>query len=91
VVLFTATLAAIGAAAIPEAGLVTMMIVLSAVGLPAEGIGLILSIDWVLDRFRTGINVWGDSVGTAVIDRFMPVEETGSLLGEAPGEARRAL
>lgn len=75
VVLFTATLAAIGAAAIPEAGLVTMVIVLTAVGLPVEGIGLILSIDWILDRFRTSINVWGDAVGAAVIDRFLPAEE----------------
>jgi len=72
VVLFTATLAAIGAAAIPEAGLVTMVIVLGAVGLPAEGIGLILAIDWILDRFRTGANVWGDAVGAALVDRHLP-------------------
>ncbi len=65
----TATLAAIGAAAIPEAGLVTMVIVLHAVGLPAEGIGLLLSIDWILDRFRTTVNVWGDSVVAAVVDQ----------------------
>jgi len=70
IVFFTATFAAIGAAGIPEAGLVTMIIVLQAVGLPIEGVGLILSIDWLLDRFRTTINVWGDSVGCAVIDRF---------------------
>jgi Na+/H+-dicarboxylate symporter len=68
-VALTATLAAVGAAAIPEAGLVTMVLVLQAVGLPAEGIGLLLSIDWILDRFRTVVNVWGDSVGAAVIDR----------------------
>lgn len=70
VVFFTATLAAIGAAGIPEAGLVTMVIVLQAVGLPMEGIGIILAIDWLLDRFRTTINVWGDCIGAAVIDRF---------------------
>jgi len=70
VVFVTATLAAIGAAGIPQAGLVTMLIVLSAVGLPAEGIGLLLAVDWLLDRFRTAINVWGDSVGCAVIDRL---------------------
>ena len=67
----TATLAAIGAAAIPEAGLVTMVLVLGAVGLPAEGIGLLLSIDWLLDRFRTTVNVWGDAVGAALIDRVL--------------------
>jgi Na+/H+-dicarboxylate symporter len=69
-VFITASLAAIGAAGIPEAGLVTMVLVLQAVGLPLEGIGLILSIDWLLDRFRTTINVWGDCVGAAVLDRF---------------------
>lgn len=69
IVFLTATLAAIGAAGIPEAGLVTMVIVLKAVNLPIEGIGLILAVDWLLDRFRTTVNVWGDSVGAAVIDR----------------------
>jgi Na+/H+-dicarboxylate symporter len=64
----TATLAAIGAAGIPEAGLVTMLIVLNAVGLPLELIGLILPVDWLLDRFRTAVNVFGDSVGSAVVD-----------------------
>lgn len=70
IVFVTATLAAIGAAGIPEAGLVTMVIVLTAVGLPLEGIALLLAVDWFLDRFRTTINVWGDSVGAAVIDRL---------------------
>ena len=70
VIFLTATVAAIGAAGIPEAGLVTMVIVLKAVGLPIEGIGLILTIDWFLDRCRTTINVWGDSVGAGVIETF---------------------
>ncbi len=70
IVFFTATLASIGAAGIPEAGLVTMVLVLKSVGLPIEGIGLILAIDWLLDRFRTTINVWGDCVGAAVIDKY---------------------
>ena len=68
VIFLTATIAAIGAAGIPEAGLVTMVIVLKAVGLPIEGIGLILTIDWFLDRCRTTVNVWGDSVGAGVIE-----------------------
>ncbi len=63
----TAVLASIGAAGIPQAGLVTMILVLQAVGLPLEGIGMILAIDWFLDRCRTTVNVWGDSVGAAVI------------------------
>ena len=70
VVFLTATLAAIGAAGIPEAGLVTMVIVLNAVGLPIEGITLILAVDWLLDRFRTTVNVWGDAIGAGVIDTY---------------------
>jgi Na+/H+-dicarboxylate symporter len=66
-VLVTAAMAAIGAAGIPEAGLVTMVIVLEAVGLPLEGIGMLLAIDWFLDRCRTAVNVFGDTVGAAVI------------------------
>lgn len=69
-VFITATLVSIGAAGIPEAGLFMMVIVLEAVGLPLEGIGLIFAVDWFLDRFRTMINVWGDSVGAALVDRW---------------------
>ncbi len=80
VIFLTATIAAIGAAGIPEAGLVTMVIVLKAVGLPIEGIGLILTIDWFLDRCRTTINVWGDSVGAGVIETL----ESGDSPSPAP-------
>ncbi len=69
IIALTATLAAIGAAGIPEAGLVTMVIVLNAVNLPTEGMQLILAVDWLLDRFRTTVNVFGDMVGAAVVDR----------------------
>ena len=75
VIFLTATLAAIGAAGIPEAGLVTMVIVLQAVNLPIEGISLILVIDWFLDRCRTTVNVWGDAVGSAVVDQSEGKEE----------------
>lgn len=70
IIFITATLAAIGAAAIPGAGLVTMGIVLTAVGLPLDGIGLILAIDRVLDQFRTAVNVWGDCTAAVVIGRL---------------------
>jgi Na+/H+-dicarboxylate symporter len=70
VIMLTATLASIGAAAIPGAGLVTMVIVLRAVNLPLEGIGMILAVDRLLDMFRTAVNVWGDSCGAAVVARL---------------------
>lgn len=70
VVFLTATLAAVGAAGIPEAGLVTLVLVLEAVGLPLDGIALLLIVDWFLDRCRTAVNVWGDAVGAAVVDRL---------------------
>ncbi|XP_033118636.1 excitatory amino acid transporter 3-like [Anneissia japonica] len=63
----TATLASVGAAGVPQAGLVTMVIVLNAVGLPAEDVTLILVIDWFLDRIRTTVNVEGDSFGAGII------------------------
>ena len=74
IVAVTATLAAIGAAGIPEAGLVTMVIVLAAVGLPTEYMSLILSVDWFLDRFRTTVNVFGDACGAAVVERTFDAE-----------------
>ncbi len=69
-VLATALLASVGAAGIPMAGLVMMVVVLEAVGLPIEGIATIIAVDRVLDMMRTSTNVWSDLVGTAVIARF---------------------
>jgi len=63
----TATAASIGAAGIPQAGLVTMVMVLETVGLPAEDVTIILAVDWLLDRFRTAINVLGDSIGAGLV------------------------
>jgi Na+/H+-dicarboxylate symporter len=67
IVVFTALLASIGAAGIPMAGLVMITVVLSSVGLPLEGVGLILAVDRILDMCRTTVNVWSDSCGAAVI------------------------
>ncbi len=78
IIFMTASLAAIGAAAIPGAGLITMSIVLTAVGLPLDGIGLILAVDRILDMFRTTVNVFGDCVGTIFVDSFTK-EEKGLL------------
>lgn len=66
-VVITALLASIGAAGIPMAGLVMITVILSAVGLPLEGVGLILAVDRILDMFRTATNVWSDSCGAVII------------------------
>ncbi|XP_035377566.1 solute carrier family 1 member 7b isoform X2 [Electrophorus electricus] len=63
----TATAASIGAAGIPQAGLVTMVIVLTSVGLPTDDITLIIAVDWALDRVRTMVNVMGDALATGIM------------------------
>ena len=67
IVAFTALLASVGAAGIPHAGLVMMVVILQAVGLPVEMQGIILAVDRVLDMCRTSVNVWSDSCGCAVV------------------------
>jgi len=69
-VVFTAVLASIGAASVPMSGLVMMSIILKAVGLPLEGVAVILAVDRVLDMFRTTVNVLSDSVGAVVVAKL---------------------
>jgi DAACS family dicarboxylate/amino acid:cation (Na+ or H+) symporter len=66
-VVLTATLASVGTAAIPAVGLVTLTMVLGQVGLPAEGIALIIGVDRLLDMMRTTVNVTGDCVVTCIV------------------------
>ncbi|ETE63318.1 Excitatory amino acid transporter 5, partial [Ophiophagus hannah] len=83
----TATAASIGAAGIPQAGLVTMVIVLTSVGLPTDDITLIIAVDWALDRFRTMINVLGDALAAGIMAHICRKEFTAErsempLIGE---------
>jgi proton glutamate symport protein len=66
----SATLASVGAAGVPGAGMITLALVLTAVGIPVEGIALILGVDRILDMFRTATNVAGDSTATALMARL---------------------
>ena len=77
VVACTATLAAVGAAAIPSAGLVTMLIVLSAVNLSqyASDLAILLALDWLLDRCRTVVNILGDAYGIVLINSWCSKNE----------------
>jgi Na+/H+-dicarboxylate symporter len=70
VVVITALLASIGAASVPMSGLVMMSIVLTAVGLPLEGVAIILAVDRVLDMFRTTVNVLSDSCGAVIVAKL---------------------
>ena len=66
-VVATATLASIGTAGVPSVGLVTLAMVLQSVGLPTEGIALIMGIDRILDMARTAVNITGDAVCTTIV------------------------
>jgi len=84
VVVLTATLASIGTAGIPSAGLVTLGIVLGAVNtslagrgaatIPLSAVGVIVGVDRLLDSLRTAVNVWGDLVGARILSRLAPDE-----------------
>ncbi|UTR14043.1 dicarboxylate/amino acid:cation symporter [Salipaludibacillus sp. LMS25] len=74
-VVLIATLASIGTAGVPGAGLIMLTLVLTNIGLPLEGIGLVAGIDRILDMFRTSVNVMGDASAAVIIDRSEPLEE----------------
>lgn len=71
IVFITAMLAAIGAPGLPSAGMVTMVMVLQSVGLPAEAIAILLPIDRILDTFRTAVNVEGDMIGSVIVQKIV--------------------
>ena len=82
IVFFTAMIAAMGAPGIPSAGMVTMVMVLQSVGLPAEAIAILLPIDRLLDTIRTAVNVQGDIVGSLVVQKLVAQKFTD----EAPSD-----
>jgi Na+/H+-dicarboxylate symporter len=81
-VVITALLASIGAASVPMSGMVMMSIILKAVGLPLEGVAIILAVDRILDMFRTTINVLSDSCGAVIVARLEGEKLKG--IGESP-------
>lgn len=76
-----ALLTSIGVAGIPAASLVAISVILAAIGLPAEGIGLILAVDRILDMCRTTVNVFSDSCGAVVVGRL---EGEQGILSDKP-------
>jgi len=70
IIVLLALLTSIGVAGIPSASLVAISVILGAVGLPPEALGLILAVDRILDMCRTAVNIFSDSVGAVVIARF---------------------
>lgn len=77
VVMFMAMIASLGAPGIPSAGMVTMVMVLQSVGLPAEAIAILLPIDRLLDTIRTSVNVQGDMIGSLLVDHWVPEDSPG--------------
>ncbi|GGY86579.1 glutamate:proton symporter [Cellvibrio zantedeschiae] len=75
VVFFTAMVASIGAPGLPSAGMVTMVLVLQAVGLPVEAIAILLPIDRLLDTVRTAVNVQGDMIGSVIVQNYVDKSE----------------
>lgn len=89
--ILTAVAAAVGAAAIPSAGLVTMLIVLQAVNLPLEDVALLWAVDWFMDRFRTTVNVLGDAIGAGIVahmsrDELREADEANMEMGREDGD-----
>lgn len=74
-IILTATLASIGSAAVPGAGMIMLLIVLASVNIPAEGLALIFAVDRPLDMLRTTVNITGDSMISVIINRVVKKKE----------------
>jgi DAACS family dicarboxylate/amino acid:cation (Na+ or H+) symporter len=91
-IVLTSVIASVGAAGIPEAGIVTMTLVLTAVKLPTTYIPILLTVDWFLDRCRTTVNVLGDVNVSCLLDgKQQEIMEKPVLLEEPPPEAEEVV
>ncbi|MBM3923288.1 MAG: dicarboxylate/amino acid:cation symporter, partial [Sphingomonadales bacterium] len=78
-IVLTATLASIGSAGVPGAGMVMLVIVLQSVGLETAGIALIVAVDRILDMMRTVVNVTGDAMTAVLVNRWMGAKSTDKI------------
>jgi DAACS family dicarboxylate/amino acid:cation (Na+ or H+) symporter len=82
-VILTSVMASVGAPGIPEAGMVTMLMIFRSLGLREEYIGLLLAVDWFLDRCRTAVNVMGNTSVTCILDGKVQQPDTGQVVPTA--------
>jgi Na+/H+-dicarboxylate symporter len=71
IIIFIAIMSSVAAAAVPSAGIITLAMILSAIGVPLEGTAIIFGIDRLLDMFRTTVNLWGNSIASLVITKWV--------------------
>ncbi|CAJ0945706.1 unnamed protein product, partial [Mesorhabditis belari] len=94
-VAITATLASIGAAAVPSGGLVTLILVVSSLGLPTSDVGLVMAVDWLMGRLRCTTNIIGDAFACGVVDALvkdsLPPQQSGSQESETKSETNGSL
>ncbi|XP_032870441.1 neutral amino acid transporter B(0) [Amblyraja radiata] len=87
-ILVTATASSVGAAGIPAGGVLTLAIILEAVGLPTSEISLILAVDWLVDRSCTVINVEGDAIGAGILQAYVDKQQSRALQVEELTEVK---
>jgi len=74
IIIFIATLSSVAAAAVPSAGIITLAMILAAIGVPLEGTAIIFGIDRILDMSRTTVNLWGNSIASMIITKWVGVD-----------------
>ncbi|XP_046546856.1 excitatory amino acid transporter-like [Haliotis rubra] len=84
IISFTAILSSIGSAAVPGAGFAVLLLVLKSIGLPDQGISFLVAVDWLMDRFRTMVNVASDCLVVGVVSHYtkLPPRDTSETQSE---------